>query len=73
MTSASLRGRFPVTAEYAYFNHAAIAPLPRRSAEAMRTHLRAVMRHGVHGYGRAVEEHEGLRRATATMLHCDAS
>ena len=73
MTTASLRGQFPITAEYAYFNHAAIAPLPIRSAEAMRTQLADVMHHGVHGYGRAVEEHEGLRQATATMLCCDAS
>ncbi len=73
MKTASIREQFPVTAEYAYFNHAAIAPLPRRTEEAMRAHLDDAMRHGVHGYGRWVEQHEGLRRATAAMLHCDAS
>jgi selenocysteine lyase/cysteine desulfurase len=73
MKIASIREQFPVTAEYAYFNHAAIAPLPRRTAEAMRVHLVDAMRHGAHAYGRSVEEHEGLRRATAAMLNCNAS
>lgn len=73
MTTTALREQFPVTAEYAYFNHAAIAPLPRCGVEAMRSQLVDTMRLGVHGYSRAVEEHEGLRRATAAMLRCDAS
>ena len=72
MNPIAHREEFPVTASYAYLNHAAIAPLPRRTSAAMRAQLDDAERHGVHAYGRWVEDHEGLRRAAAAMLGCDA-
>ena len=66
----AMREQFPVAAEYAYFNHAAIAPLPKRTAEAMRAQVSDAMRHGVHGFARWTEECAALRRAAAKMLGC---
>ena len=63
-----MREQYPVTAELAYFNHAAISPLPRRTARAMREQVSDAMRTGVHGYARWEREHDGLRRATAEMI-----
>ena len=73
MNADSIHEGFPARAGYAYFNHAAIAPLPRRTAEAMRSQIEDAMRHGVHGYRRWVGDQEGLRDAAATMLKCAAS
>lgn len=72
MIPAALREQFPVAREYCYFNHASIAPLPQRSAEAMRAQVADAMRHGVHGYQRWMEDCAGLRRAAAEMLGCGA-
>ena len=73
MNFDSIREEFPARAVYAYFNHAAIAPLPRHTAKAMRSQIKDAMRHGVHGFRRWVDDQEGLRTATATMLNCAAS
>ena len=73
MQSADAREQFPVCSRYAYFNHAAIAPLPRVSADAMRAQVTDSAQHGVHGFQRWSEDHAGLRRATAEMLGCDAA
>lgn len=59
-----------MTAEYAYFNHAAIAPLPARTAEAMRTQIRDTMRHGVHGFEGSTRHYAAVRSAAARMLGC---
>ena len=72
MNDHANREQFPAVAEYAYFNHAAIAPLPKRTADAMRTQVSLAMRHGVHGFKRWTEEYAALRRATAEMLGCGA-
>lgn len=73
MDTASTRKRFPVTSRYAYFNHAAISPLPQASAAAMRAQVSETMQHGVHGFERSKEEYDGLRREAAAMLGCDAA
>lgn len=41
------RTEFPVTQNWAYFDHAAVAPLPRRSADALRTWVEDQERNGV--------------------------
>ena len=71
MNPSESRSAFPATSERAYFNHAAIAPLPLRAAQAMRAQIDDAMRHGVHGYSRWVRQQDGLRRATSEMLNCD--
>ena len=73
MNEPAERKAFPASSEYAYFNHAAIAPLPLCAVEAMRAQIGDTMRHGVHGFARWAEQQEGLRRAAATMIGCEAS
>lgn len=70
MSPATFREQFPVADEYCYFNHASIAPLPRVAAEAMQAQVDDVLRHGVHGFRRWMEDCAGLRRAAAAMLGC---
>lgn len=72
MNTRLTREQFPATAERAYFNHAAISPLPTRAANAMRAQVEDAMRHGVHGFGRWTEDASGVRRAAARMLGCGA-
>ncbi len=73
MDTADPRQEFPASSGYAYFNHAAISPLPRVAADAMRAQVSETMHHGVHAFQHAKEEHSGLRRSAANMLGCDAS
>ncbi len=66
----TLREQFPVTENYIYFNHAAVSPLPRRTADAMRAQIVDVEQNGVHGFPRWMADYEGLRTAAAKMIHC---
>ena len=70
MNISQIRKQFPVTERYRYFNHAAIAPLPQRTASAMADAVEGAMRHGVHWHQTWTEQQEGLRRAAAAMLGC---
>lgn len=72
MDIATLREQFLASQEYCYFNHAAIAPLPRCTGDAMRAQVADAMLHGVHGFQRWVEDCEALRRAAAAMLQCES-
>lgn len=73
MDIATLRQQFPASKQYCYFNHAAISPLPRRSADAMRDQVTDAMLHGVHGFQRWMEDSEALRQAAAAMIQCESS
>ena len=64
--------RFPVTRSYAYFNHAAISPLPLPTSVAMGRQINQATHEGVHAFHRWEQECDGLRRGTAEMLSCDA-
>ncbi len=70
---SSYRGEFPVTELYTYFNHASVAPLPRRSALAMQNLAEDVMRHGAIHYPGWQAVLERLRRAAAQLIGCDRS
>ncbi|HEX9940901.1 MAG TPA: aminotransferase class V-fold PLP-dependent enzyme [Thermoanaerobaculia bacterium] len=63
-----LRGEFPVTADYAYLNHAAIAPLPRRSAERMAALADTVSRTGDRLWLERNAEAERVRGLAARLL-----
>ncbi len=70
---AHYRAQFPVTEKYIYLNHAAVAPLSRRASEAMQ-HLAAdACFHGSHHYADWMACYEGLRDATARMIHSKPS
>ena len=53
-----------------YLNHASISPLPRRTAQAMRTLTEDVERSGLKNYGRWMETAAGLRSAAAWLMGC---
>ena len=62
---------FAVAEHWAYFDHAAVAPLPRRSGEALREWVDDQERHGVvhwPAWGRKVEQ---AREACARLIHAE--
>ncbi len=71
MSAAALREGFPITERYAYFNHAAVSPLPLKTATAMRSHLAEATRSGIHAYGDWIDAYRRLRAEAAKILHCE--
>ena len=69
---ARYRDEFPVTRELIYMNHAAVAPLCNRSAEAMKQLATDACLHGSLHYGAWMETYEGLRRAAAKLIGASA-
>ena len=53
------REEFPVTENLIYLNHAAVAPVPRRSAAAMQGLAEDVLQHGSLHYDRWLDAYEG--------------
>jgi len=62
------RDRFPVTNNLIYLNHAAVAPLPRPSAEAMQVWAGDAMENGSLHYDQWLDAYEGLRVAAARLI-----
>ncbi len=62
------RGEFPVTANLIYLNHAAVAPLVKPAAEAMKALSDDAAQWGSFHYDTWLAAYEGLRTATAAML-----
>jgi cysteine desulfurase / selenocysteine lyase len=60
---------FPVTRQWAYFDHAAVSPLPRRSGEVMRDWIREQESHGVVHWPQWEHKLEGIRRDCARLIH----
>jgi len=63
------RDRFPVTENLIYLNHAAVAPLARPAAEAMKWLADDALTHGSAHYDRWLDAYDGLRRAAATLVN----
>ena len=63
------RDEFPVTQELIYLNHAAVAPLCRRAAEAMKSLADDACRFGSLHYSNWMESYSGLRKATARLIN----
>src|SRR5689334_21366218 len=63
------RDEFPVTKELIYLNHAAVAPLCRRSAEAMKWLAEDALQYGSLHYDKWMAAYDGLRRATAQLIN----
>ncbi len=66
---AALRAQFPVTESLIYLNHAAVAPLVRPAAEAMKRFSDDGMLYGSLHYQTWLDTYEGVRRATARMIN----
>lgn len=63
------KGEFPVTEELIYLNHAAVAPLCRRAAEAMKWLAGDALRFGSFHYGDWLRAYEGFRTAAAALIN----
>ena len=65
------RPEFPVTENLLYLNHAAVAPLARRSATAMKWLADDALHNGSLHYDKWLESYDGLRAATAKLIHAE--
>src|SRR6185312_8141311 len=65
------RDEFPVTKELIYLNHAAVAPLCRRSAEAMKWLADDAMQFGSLHYDKWLAAYEGLRVVAARLINAE--
>src|SRR3954466_12352307 len=63
------RTEFPVTRELIYLNHAAVAPLCQRSADAMKWLADDALLYGSLHYDKWMSAYEGLRSATAALIN----
>jgi cysteine desulfurase / selenocysteine lyase len=63
------RDEFPVSRELIYLNHAAVAPLSRPAATAMKNLADDVCRHGSLHYDKWMEAYAGLRTTAAKLIN----
>lgn len=63
------REEFPVTSELIYLNHAAVAPLCRRAADAIRWLADDACQFGSLHYDKWLDAYAGLRKATARLIN----
>lgn len=70
---ARYREEFPVTNELIYLNHAAVSPLSRRVASAMKGWADEVCQFGSLHYDRWMENYERLREAAAKLINASRS
>lgn len=62
------RDQFPITKQLIYLNHAAVSPLPKRSAEAMKRLADDTLEYGSLHYDQWLDTYEQLRVAAARMI-----
>jgi selenocysteine lyase/cysteine desulfurase len=72
-STANLDREFPVRRSLVYFNHAAVAPLPRRVADAIAAHVENVRDRGAADWRRWYGGIERAREKTARFLGADAT
>jgi selenocysteine lyase/cysteine desulfurase len=68
---ARYRSEFPVRERLIYLNHAGVAPLCRRAADAMKHLAGDALNFGSFHYGEWLETYEGVRRAAARLVNGD--
>jgi cysteine desulfurase/selenocysteine lyase len=67
------RQQMPIAEKWAYFDHAAVAPLPRPAADAIMAFADEAMREGDTRWPSWSDENERLRNDFATLLSCEPS
>ncbi|HYK42544.1 MAG TPA: aminotransferase class V-fold PLP-dependent enzyme [Thermoanaerobaculia bacterium] len=68
LSAANLDREFPVRRQLVYFNHAAVAPLPRRVAEALESHNENVRDRGAADWRDWYARIEGARETAARFI-----
>src|SRR5688572_6966462 len=71
--SAAYRHLFPVTENLVYLNHAAVGPLSRRSADAMKALADDALMYGSYHYDQWLDAYEGVRVASARLINAGKS
>jgi selenocysteine lyase/cysteine desulfurase len=66
------RAEFPVAESWAYLDHAAVAPLPRRSGDVLRAWAHDVERNGVLHWSDWERKLEAIRGLAARLINADA-
>jgi selenocysteine lyase/cysteine desulfurase len=61
--------QFPVAERLVYLNHAAVAPLSRRAADAIQWLAQDALEFGSFHYDKWLETYEGIRASTARLIH----
>jgi selenocysteine lyase/cysteine desulfurase len=72
MDWAALRDEFPVTKRWAFFDHAAVAPLSAGAARAMAAYADDLAANGGAGLARWVTRAEEVRKLAGRLLNADA-
>src|SRR5436190_22274473 len=67
-TIEKYRDEFPVRERLIYLNHAAVAPLSRRAANAMKSLADDALAFGSFHYDDWMDTYEGVRKAAAQMI-----
>ena len=67
------REEFPVTRNLIYLNHAAVTPLPKRSAQALQALAQDGLNYGSFHYDQWLDTYEGLRSAAAKLIGAQRS
>lgn len=70
---ARYRDQFPVTERLVYLNHAAVSPLSKRAAEAMKQLTDDVCLYGSLHYDHWLDAYEGVRVAAASLISAQRS
>ncbi len=65
------KAEFPVTEQWAYFDHAAVSPLPKRSGDMMRAWIDEQERNGVVHWSTWERKLEIIRRDLAQLIHAE--
>lgn len=73
MTAANLRAQMPITRRYAYFDHAAVAPLPQPTADAINRWLSQATELGDTVWPEWAKQVEGTRGAAARLINANAA
>lgn len=69
--SAIREDEFPIAREWSYFDHAAVAPIPRSSADAVRRWAENQAANGAVNWGEWGDRIEGLRSELAAWIEAD--
>ena len=67
-SGAQYRDEFPVADQLIYLNHAAVAPLPRRTASAIKAFADNALQFGSLHYDQWLDTYENLRVAAARLI-----
>src|ERR1035437_5045029 len=70
---AQYRAEFPVTERFTYLNHAAVAPLPRRTAQAMQAFAEDACVNGSFHYPDWMANCDAVRTAGARLVNAQTS